>query len=138
MRLCDIDVGTRIRVKDRYNYRFNKTGVVIKKREYVIGQKIEVKADDGEVFEIDLMQVEGIDENKEVKSPTPETKPEAEYYAIYQSRLDGDWELYMVYSKGRVEDDPQGLDVFLDDDDWKVVEGGDCDFPSVYSETESE
>lgn len=65
-------------------------------------------------------------------------KPEAEYYAIYQSRSDGDWELYMVYSKGRVEDDPQGLDVFLDDDDWKVVEGGDCDFPSVYSESNDE
>lgn len=55
-----------------------------------------------------------------------------EYYAIYQSRSDGDWELYMVYSRARIEDEPQALDEFKEDLDWKIVEGGDCDFPSIY------
>lgn len=59
---------------------------------------------------------------------------DSEYYGIYQARSDGDWDLYMVYSKARIEDEPSALDFYTSDlDEWLVVEGGDCDFPSIHS-----
>jgi hypothetical protein len=57
---------------------------------------------------------------------------DAEYVAVYQERGDGDWDLYVVYSRNAIEDNPQQLEAL--DDDFKLVPNDTLDFPDVWSE----
>lgn len=57
---------------------------------------------------------------------------DAEYVAVYDERMDGDWELYMVLSQYAIQDDPQQLDVLAEQ--YRLIPSGDCDFPSIWSD----
>lgn len=60
----------------------------------------------------------------------------AEYVAVYDERSDGDWELYMVLSHYAIEDDLQQLETLSER--FRLIPSGDCDFPSIWSDTNEE
>lgn len=58
--------------------------------------------------------------------------PDTEYVAVYTSRSDGDWELYMVLSRSAIEDEPE--EVVVPDDEYKIIPSDSLDFPDIWSD----